>query len=102
MSFPAEEDSSFSTTIPFSALLKDGHNLRKKIDPNATMHQVKDKANMKQAVLDVKDIIHRLQPASASEIQGDFNLAYELVMVEKQQVKKPEKPSLNTEDLDFC
>lgn len=84
----------------FSALLKDGHNLRKKIEPNAAMHQARDKVAMKEAVLDVKDIIHRL-PSAVPEIQQEFQSAFELVMTEKQQVAKPEKPSLNTEDLDY-
>lgn len=62
------------------------------------MHQKRDKAEMKRAVLDVKDLIHRL-PASTQEIQDDLRLTYELVTVEKQQAPKPEKPTLNTEDL---
>ena len=63
------------------------------------MHQERDKAAMKKAVLDVKDFIHRLpSPSLAPEIQEDLHVAYELVMVEKQPVSKPEKPTLNTKD----
>jgi len=62
------------------------------------MHQARDKAAMEKAVKDVKDFIHRLpSPSLAPELQRDFHIAYELVMVEKP-VSKPEKPTLNTED----
>ncbi|KAI9462690.1 hypothetical protein HD554DRAFT_2175805 [Boletus coccyginus] len=88
-------------TSRISALLKEGLHLRKTIEPNAIMHQARDKAAMKKAVLDVKDFIHRLPSASFSpEIQDDFHVAYELVMAEEQPVSKPEKPTLNTEDLE--
>ncbi|KAI9566690.1 hypothetical protein HD554DRAFT_2315329 [Boletus coccyginus] len=85
-----------------NALLSEGHDLRKNIDPNAAMHQAKDGAAMKKAVLDVKDFIHRLPSPSLSpnsEILKDFHVAYKLVMIEKRSVSKPEKPTLNTEDL---
>ncbi|KAI9566710.1 hypothetical protein HD554DRAFT_2040083 [Boletus coccyginus] len=85
-----------------NALLSEGHDLRKNIDPNAAMHQAKDGAAMKKAVLDVKDFIHRLPSPSLSpnsEILKDFHVAYKLVMIEKQSVPKREKPTLNTEDL---
>jgi len=59
------------------------------------MHQARDKAVMKKAVLDVQDFIHRLpSPSLAQEIQEDFHVAYKLVMVEKQPVSKPEWPTL--------
>ncbi|KAI9567008.1 P-loop containing nucleoside triphosphate hydrolase protein [Boletus coccyginus] len=78
-----------------NALLKEGHLLRKTIEPNAAMHQARDEGAMKKAVLDVKDFIHRLpSPSLAQEIQEDFHIAYKLVMVEKQPVFKPEKPTL--------
>ena len=55
---------------------------------------------MKKAVLDLKNFIHRLPNSTLpQEIYDDFDVAYELVMVEKQPVSKPEKPTLNTEDL---
>ncbi|KAF8139771.1 hypothetical protein EV363DRAFT_1497668, partial [Boletus edulis] len=81
-------------------LVKYGHKLRKEIEPNAIMHQARDKAAMKRAVLDVKDFIYRLPtPNLAPDIRNDFKIAYDLVMVEEQPVSKPEKPTLNTEDL---
>ena len=93
---------SYRPRFSLSALLKEGHLLRKTIEPNAAMHQARDKAAMKKAVLDVKDFIHRLpNPSLAPEIQEDFNVAHELVMVEKQPVSKPKKPTLNTEDLEY-
>jgi len=59
------------------------------------MHQARDEAAMKKAVLDVKDFIHRLpSPSLAQEMQEDFLVAYKLVMVEKQPVSKSEKPTL--------
>ncbi|KAF8554534.1 hypothetical protein OG21DRAFT_1462307 [Imleria badia] len=89
-------------TIMINTLLKDGHTLRKMIEPSAAMHQEKEKAAMKKAVLDVKDFIHQLPGSTlAPEIQEDFRVAHELIMVEKEPVCKPEKPTLNTEDLDF-
>ena len=55
---------------------------------------------MKNAVSEVKSFIHRLpSPTLSQEIRDDFDIAYELVMVEKQPISKPEKPTLNTEDL---
>ena len=70
------------------------------IEPNATIHQAKDRDAMKKAVLDLKNFIHRLPNSTLpQEIYDDFDVAYELVMVEKQPVSKPEKPTLNTEDL---
>ncbi|KAI9567009.1 hypothetical protein HD554DRAFT_2039900 [Boletus coccyginus] len=82
-------------TSRISALLGEGLHLRKTIEPNAVMHQARDKAAMRKAVLDVKDFIHRLPgPSLAPEIRKDLNVAYELVMVEKQPVFKPEKPTL--------
>jgi len=66
------------------------------------MHQARDKAAMKKAVLDVKDFIHRLPTSSLTpEIQEDFRVAYELVrvMVGKESVSNPEKPTLDTENL---
>jgi len=100
----AVEVFSFSYQPQFflSAVLKEGHLLRKTIEPNAAMHQARDKAAMKKAVLGLKDFIHRLpSPSLAPEIQEDFNVAHELVMVEKQPVSKPKKPTLNTEDLEY-
>lgn len=67
------------------------------------MHQARaNKAEMKKAVLDVKDIIKSLPAGRDAEIQKDFQSVYELVtrVVDKQQNPKPEKPSLNTEGLD--
>lgn len=66
------------------------------------MHQAqnRDKATLKKAVLDVKDILDGL-PLPAPEIQEDFDFVYEHVMVEKEQASKPGKPDLNTEDLDL-
>ena len=45
------------------------------------MHQTsnREKAEMKQAVLDVQDIIRRLPVPVAPEIQDDFDFAYKLV-----------------------
>lgn len=67
------------------------------------MHREKEKAAaLKQAVMDVKAIVHGLPHHEISkEIQAEFDKAYQLVMpvVEKQCVAKPEKPTLNTEDL---
>ena len=62
------------------------------------MHQVKAKAAMKDAALKVKDFIHQF-PTLAPEVQREFDLAYELVMVKTPAVSKPEKPTLNMEDL---
>lgn len=64
------------------------------------MHQAKDEAAMKKAVLDVRHFIHQLPgPTPAPEIQEDFHVAHKLIMAEKEPVCKPEKPTLNTEDL---
>ncbi|KAF8139769.1 hypothetical protein EV363DRAFT_1310578 [Boletus edulis] len=87
-------------TSLINVLVKDGHDLRKKIEPGATMHQAKDENAMKQAVSDVNDLIRRLPISTlAPELLEDFQIAHDLVMVEKQPVSKPEKPTLNTEDL---
>ena len=66
-----------------SALVKDGHNLRKMIEPNATMYREKERTAMRKAVVDVKNFIHRLPtfPSLAPEIQQDFQVAYDLVMI---------------------
>ena len=73
--------------------------MQKMIEPNAAMHQVKAKAAMKDVASKVKDFIHQF-PTLAPEVQREFDLAYELVMVKTQPaVFKPEKPTLNTEDL---
>ncbi|KIJ60100.1 hypothetical protein HYDPIDRAFT_32524 [Hydnomerulius pinastri MD-312] len=77
-----------------NALLKDGRKLRKDIDPNAPMHQQRNKAELKKAVLDVKDFIHRL-PTAAPELHKELNIAYGWIMVEKEVAKK-ERPTLNT------
>ena len=70
------------------------------IEPNAIIHRAKDKDAMKKAVLDVKNFICRLPNTTLSqEIHDDFDVAYELVMVEKRPIPNPEKPTLNTEDL---
>ena len=81
-------------------MLKDGRNLRKMIEPSATIHRAKDKDVMKKAVSDVKNFIHRLpNPTLSQEIHDDFDIAYELIMVEKRSIPNPERPTLNTEDL---
>ena len=67
------------------------------------MHQARaNKAEMKKAVLDVKDIIESLPAGQDAEIRKDLQSVHELVtrVVDKQQNLKPEKPSLNTEDLE--
>jgi len=91
-------------TSQISALLKAGHLLQKRIEPDAVMHQARnrDRAALKKAVLDVKSIIDGLPVQAPDEIQEDTDFVYELVVVEKQQVPKPGKPDLNTEDLDLC
>ncbi|KIJ60090.1 hypothetical protein HYDPIDRAFT_99369 [Hydnomerulius pinastri MD-312] len=81
-----------------NALLKDGRKLRKDIEPNAPIHQQRNEAALKKAVLDVKDFIHRL-PTAAPELHEELNVAYKWIMVEKEVAKK-ERPTLNTEDLD--
>ncbi|KIJ60080.1 hypothetical protein HYDPIDRAFT_117540 [Hydnomerulius pinastri MD-312] len=81
-----------------NALLKEGRKLRKDIEPNAPMHQQRNKAELKKAVLDVKGFIHRL-PTAAPELHEEMNIAYGWIMVEKEVAKK-ERPTLNTEDLD--
>lgn len=81
------EDSPISETIDsFSDLLKKARKLRKEMEPNATIHQARDKAEMKKAVLDVKDIIDRLPADQATKIQKDFQSVRELVtrVVDKQ------------------
>ena len=85
-----------STIVSFSALFKDGHKLCKEIEPKAVMHRARDRDAMKKVVTDVKAIILRL-PVPAPEIQGDFELADELVT---RMFKKQRKPTLNTSDLD--
>ncbi|KIJ59804.1 hypothetical protein HYDPIDRAFT_118051 [Hydnomerulius pinastri MD-312] len=82
-----------------NALLKEGHKLRKDIEPNAPMHQQRNKAELKKAVLDVKGFIHRL-PTAAPELDVELNIAYHRIMVEKEDSK--ERPALNTEDLGPC
>ena len=69
------------------------------IEPNATMYREKERTAMRKAVVDVKSFIHQLPtfPNLAPEIQEDFQVAHDLVMIEP--VPKPEKPMLNTEDL---
>ncbi|KIJ60092.1 hypothetical protein HYDPIDRAFT_32519 [Hydnomerulius pinastri MD-312] len=81
-----------------NALLKEGRKMRKDIGPNAPMHQQRNKAELKKAVLDVKGFIHRL-PTAAPELDVELNIAYGWIMVEKEVAKK-ERPTLNTEDLD--
>jgi hypothetical protein len=94
-----KDDSPFVTAIFVSALLKDGHKLKKMIEPNAAMHQAKDKVAMGHAASKVKNFIHQF-PTLAPEVYADFDFAYELVMIKTQPpVSKPEKPTLNTEDL---
>ena len=83
-----------------SALVKDSHNLRKMIEPNATMYRERERTAMRKAVVHVKSFIHRLSsfPNLAPEIQENFQVAHDLVIIEP--VSKAEKPPLNTEDLD--
>lgn len=94
-----KDDNLFVTTIFVSALLKEGHKLQKMIEPNAAMHEAKERAAMGQVASKVKDFIHQF-PNLAPEVHRDFDCAYELVMVKTQPpVSKPEKPTLNTEDI---
>ncbi|KAF9229832.1 hypothetical protein BS17DRAFT_744362 [Gyrodon lividus] len=85
-----------------TALIKHGHNLRKEIEPNAAMHQKQKRVvkALEKAVLNVKDFLHRLPTAPGSELQDELQTAYQIIMVEKQDTK-PEKPTLNMEDLDI-
>lgn len=63
------------------------------------MHQEKDKAALKQAVLDVNDLVRRL-PALAPEIKEDLRFAYELVMAKSGRFPNQRSmPTLSTEDL---
>ena len=65
------------------------------------MYREKERTAMRKAVVDVKSFIHQLPtfPNLAPEIQEDFQVAYDLVMIMIEPVSKPEKPTLNTEDL---
>ena len=69
------------------------------------MYREKERAAMRKAVVDVKNFIHQLAafPNLAPEIpKEDFQVAYDLVnrVVMIESVSKPDKPTLNTEDLD--
>ena len=48
------------------------------------MHQARDKAKIRKAVLDVKDIIDLL-PSAVPDIQKEFQFVYELAMREKKR-----------------
>ncbi|KAF8837940.1 hypothetical protein BDN67DRAFT_908328 [Paxillus ammoniavirescens] len=85
-----------------TALIKDGHDLRKEIEPNAAVHQKRDVETLKKAALDVKNFIHRLPTPAGPELQNDLQTSYQIITMEDlKQVAKPERPTLNTEDLDF-
>ncbi|KIJ21330.1 hypothetical protein PAXINDRAFT_164864 [Paxillus involutus ATCC 200175] len=84
-----------------TALIKSGQDLRKEIEPNAAMHQNRDVERLKKAALDVKDFIHRLPTPAGPELQNDLQTAYQIIMMENLKQVAKERPTLNTEDLDF-
>ncbi|KIK96874.1 hypothetical protein PAXRUDRAFT_273934 [Paxillus rubicundulus Ve08.2h10] len=84
-----------------TALIKAGSNLRKDIAPNAAMHQQRDVDKLKKANLDVKNLIYRLPTPVGPELQNGLQTACQIIMEDLKQVTKPERPTLNIEDLDF-
>ncbi|KAI6022560.1 hypothetical protein EDC04DRAFT_2606960 [Pisolithus marmoratus] len=82
-----------------SSTLKLGHDLLKKLNPDSQFHKSRDIGALKDAVLQVKEFIHRI-PGGARGAPEELNIAYKAIVTEKQVPQKKEKPSLNVEDLD--
>ncbi|KIN94542.1 hypothetical protein M404DRAFT_380086 [Pisolithus tinctorius Marx 270] len=78
--------------------LKQGHELLKKLSPDSQFHKNRDIGALKDAVLQVKEFLHRI-PGGARGSPEELNIAYKAIVAEKH-VPKKEKPSLNVEDLD--
>ncbi|KAI6153131.1 hypothetical protein BKA82DRAFT_4349614 [Pisolithus tinctorius] len=81
-----------------SSTLKQGHELLKKLSPDSQFHKNRDIGALKDAVLQVKEFLHRI-PGGARGAPEELNIAYKAIVAEKH-VPKKEKPSLNVEDLD--
>ncbi|KAI5997877.1 hypothetical protein F5J12DRAFT_895738 [Pisolithus orientalis] len=80
-----------------SSTLKQGHELLKKLSPDSQFHKNRDIGALKDAVLQVKEFLHRI-PGGARGSPEELNIAYKAIVAEKHVPK--EKPSLNVEDLD--
>ncbi|KAI6094857.1 hypothetical protein EDD16DRAFT_1502638 [Pisolithus croceorrhizus] len=80
-----------------SSTLKQGHDLLKKLSPDSQFHKNRDIGALKDAVLRVKEVLHRI-PGSARGAPEELDIAYKAIVSEKQARQK-EKPSLNVEDL---
>ncbi|KAI6022556.1 hypothetical protein EDC04DRAFT_2900836 [Pisolithus marmoratus] len=81
-----------------SSILKQGHDLLKKLSPDSQFHKNRDIGALKDAVLQVKAFLHRI-PGGERGAAEELNVAYKAIVTEKH-VPKKEKPSVNAEDLD--
>ncbi|KAI6128740.1 hypothetical protein EDD16DRAFT_1739281 [Pisolithus croceorrhizus] len=82
-----------------SSTLKQGHELLKRLSPDSDFHKNRDIDNLKDAVLQVKEFLHRV-PGGARGAPEELNVAYKAIVTEKQVPQKKEKPLLNVEDVD--
>ncbi|KAI6021001.1 hypothetical protein BKA83DRAFT_14200 [Pisolithus microcarpus] len=82
-----------------SSTLKQGHELLRILSPDSQFHKNRDIGALKDAVLQVKEFLHRI-PGGTRGAPEELNIAYKAIVTEKQVPQKKEKPSLNVEDLD--
>ncbi|KAI6165390.1 hypothetical protein EDD17DRAFT_225914 [Pisolithus thermaeus] len=83
-----------------SSTLKQGHELLRNLSPDSQFHKNRDIGALKDAVLQVKDFLHKI-PGSTRGAPEELNIAYKAIVTEKQVPQKKEKPPLNVEDLDL-
>lgn len=66
-----------------SSILKQGHELRRKLSPDSLFHKNRDVGALKDAVLRVKEFLHRI-PGDALGVQevvdAELNLAYKAIV----------------------
>ncbi|KAI6022543.1 hypothetical protein BKA83DRAFT_1216703 [Pisolithus microcarpus] len=82
-----------------SSILKQGHELWKRLSPDSDFHKNRDISDLKNAVLQVKEFLQRV-PGGARGAPEELSIAYKAIVAGKQ-VHHKEKPLLNVEDLEY-
>lgn len=78
-------------------MIKEIVKLQKALNPQSQLHRKRDIEELKKLVLQVEELIYRIAPSVANEVEEDMQRAIKGIVTVRKQ--KPEvKPPLQTDD----
>jgi hypothetical protein len=71
--------------------------LQKAVNPGSELHRRRDTEELKKVVLQVQEMLRRVAPAVAKDVEQDMQMAVKGIVTEKAPERK-QKPVLNNDD----